>query len=228
MPPGEAVRLLAIDTCFAACSAAVAVDGVVRAAQYEERRTGHAEAIVPMIERVLSDAGIAVHTIDRVAVTNGPGTFAGVRVGLAAAEGLRLSTGARLVPVPSLWAIGQRVLAEHGPLDRPLVIAVDAGRDHIYLEDLDASATPVEGPKLLHVGSARAIVSRLNVVLAGSGARLLGTGTGAPVLADDILPRAADFVVPAAAWPIAAGAVRPCYLRPAEFVAQSAPHGIRA
>jgi tRNA threonylcarbamoyl adenosine modification protein YeaZ len=227
-PPDQAVRLLAIDTCLAACSAAVAVDSTVRASQYEERRSGHAEAIVPMIERVLADAAVAPSSIDRIVVTIGPGTFAGVRVALAAAEGLRLATGAALIPVSSLWAIGQRVLAERAPRDPRLAIAVDAGGDHVYLECLEAADLPGSGPTLLPIGTARETVLRWGAALAGSGARQLAAGTGTSVLVEEMLPRASDVVVPAAILPVADGVVRPLYLRRADFVRQSAPEGIRA
>jgi tRNA threonylcarbamoyl adenosine modification protein YeaZ len=221
------VHLLAIDTCFGACSAALAVDGAVRASCYEERRTGHAEALLPMVERVLASAGMPVSAINRIAVTRGPGTFAGVRIGLAAAEGLRLSTGAALVPVSSLWAIGQRVIAERGPLDRPLAIAVATGRDLVYLECLDASGAASEGPMLVDIEAARERAAQGNAMLAGTGARHLASGNDARVLADAVEPRAADFAVRAASEP-QAGLVRPLYLRPAEFAAQAPPQGIRA
>lgn len=225
--PGERVPLLAIDTCLGACSAAVAVGGIVRAACYEERRTGHAEAVVPMIQRVLAEAGVAPKDLERIAVTNGPGTFAGIRIGLAAAEGLRLTTGAALVPVSSLWALGQRVIAEHGPLDRPLAIAVDAGRGQVYLEMVDRSGTPSDGPLLVEIGAARTMVAERSAALAGSGARLAAGGTNLPVLSEQIEPKAAGFAVAALRLPMASGPVQPHYLRPADAVAQSAP-GLRA
>jgi tRNA threonylcarbamoyladenosine biosynthesis protein TsaB len=228
MPAAGAVRLLAIDTCFGACSAALAVDGVVRAGCYEARRTGHAEALLPMVERVLAEAGVSASSLNRIAVTRGPGTFAGVRIGLAAAEGLRLSTGAGLVAVSSLWAIGQRVIAGHGPLDRALAIAVDAGRDQVYLECLDACGAAGEGPKLVAVGSAVERLAGMNAALAGSAARRLAIGAGARVLAEAVEPRAADFAVAAGRQPVVSGVVAPLYLRTAEFVAQAPPQGIRA
>lgn len=225
--PGEPLRLLAIDTCLGACSAAVAVDGVVRAQRYEERRTGHAEAIVPMVEGVLADAGVAPISLERIAVTIGPGTFAGMRIGLAAAEGLRLSTGAALVPVSSLWAIGQRVLADRGPIERPLAIAVDAGRGQVYIEVLRPDGTPDLGPQLLANDEAAMLVGKHNAALAGSGSGLLASAAVNAVLAGATEPCASAFAVAAGSLPVATEPVRPLYFRPADAVVQSAP-GLRA
>lgn len=224
---GERERLLAIDTCLGACSAAVVVDGALRASRYEERRTGHAEAIVPMLEAVLAEADMPPKSIERIAVTIGPGTFAGMRIGLAAAEGLRLSIGAALVPVSSLWAIGQRVLAAQGPFHQPLAIAVDAGRGQVYLEVLDRSGQPVDGPVLIDVGAAVALVAGKELLLAGSGAPLIAGNAPERVLVGALEPKAADFAVAAGSLPVATEAVRPLYFRPADAVVQSAP-GLRA
>ena len=225
--PGEPLRLLAIDTCLGACSVAVAVGGIIRAARYEERRTGHAEAIVPMIEAVLAEAGVTPKSLERIAVTIGPGTFAGMRIGLAAAEGLRLSTGAALVPVSSLWAIGQRVIAERRSLESPLAIAVDAGRGQVYIEVLGLDGAPDEGPQLLGVDEAALLAGKHNAPIAGSGAELLARAAANHVLAGSIEPRASDFAVAAGALPVATEPVRPIYFRPADAVVQSAP-GLRA
>jgi tRNA threonylcarbamoyladenosine biosynthesis protein TsaB len=224
------MRLLAIDTCLGACSVAVAVDRVVRACHYEERRTGHAEAIVPMIERVLAEAELAPGALDRIAVTHGPGTFAGIRIGLAAAEGLRLATGAQLVAISSLWAIGQRVLAGRGPIapSRTLCVAVDAGRGQVYIEYLDAGGRTLEGPVLVSVGSAAERAKAIPALVVGSGARLLAEADAIEALTGAVEPRAADFALAAFGLEPAIGPVRPLYFRPADAVMQTAPAGLRA
>lgn len=89
------MKLLALDTTLGACSAAVAcgspgtpdITGI-----YERRERAHAEAIVPMIERALGDASLSYRDLDAIAVTTGPGSFTGVRVGIATARGLALAT----------------------------------------------------------------------------------------------------------------------------------------
>lgn len=216
--------LLAIDTCFGACSVAVALAGRVVASRYEERRTGHAEAIVPMIAGVLGEAGIEMAALTTIAVTRGPGTFAGMRIGLAAAEGLKLSTGAAIVPVSSLWAIGQRVLAERGPQAAPFAIAVDAGRGQVYFELLSPEGSPSgDGPELLSIDDARGRIERNKAMAFGSGSSLIG----ASIEATPIEPDSARFALAALHLPAAAGDVAPLYFRPADAIVQAPPPGLR-
>ena len=89
------MNVLAFDTCFSSCSVAVSAGregGAPRIeAEHLDMNTGHAEALIPMIERVVARAGIAVSEIDRIVVTNGPGTFTGIRTGVAAARALALA-----------------------------------------------------------------------------------------------------------------------------------------
>ena len=89
------MKILSLDTAMAACSAAV-VDtdaGSPLAAAFVPMERGHAEALPPMVSEVLQVAGLDIRHIDRIAVTTGPGTFTGVRIGLAFARGTR--TGPR-------------------------------------------------------------------------------------------------------------------------------------
>lgn len=216
--------LLAIDTCLGACSVAVAMGGRVVASRYEARRTGHAEAIVPMIAEVLDEAGIATPALHTIAVTRGPGTFAGMRIGLAAAEGLKLSTGATIIPVSSLWAIGQRVLSESSSRSAPLAIAVDAGRGQVYFELLTPDGYPAgSGPELLSIDDAKGRTERNNAVAFGSGSSLIG----ASIEPTPIEPDAARFAVAALHLPAAAGPVAPLYFRPADAIVQAPPAGLR-
>ncbi len=105
---------LAFDTCLGAVSAAVAwtdVDGRARLeGRFEPCRAGHAERLLPMIEAVLGAAGLAAVGIDRVAVTLGPGTFTGVRTGIAAARAIALVSGATVVGATSLAVIARQVV----------------------------------------------------------------------------------------------------------------------
>lgn len=220
------MALLAIDTCLGACSAAVVVEGRVAASTYEERRTGHAEAIVPMISAVIAKSRITTAEIRRIAVTRGPGTFAGMRIGLAAAEGLRLSNGASLIPVSSLWAIGQRVIAERASPVSALVVAVDAGRGQVYFELLGPDGRPSDGPKILSIEEAAQRTRLEKAVAVGSGAHLVSPAeftASAPA----IEPMASAFALPALDQPVATGQVAPLYFRPADAVVQAPPPGLR-
>ena len=85
------MRVLAIDTALAACSAAVLDtehNGGIVASESLPMVRGHAEALLPLLQRVMQAAGLTFPDIDRIAVTTGPGSFTGLRVGLSAARGI--------------------------------------------------------------------------------------------------------------------------------------------
>ena len=95
------MNILALDTSMGACSAAVLrSDGAARSlhARQEAMARGHAEALMPMVAEVLAAAGIAARDLDLIAATEGPGSFTGVRIAIAAAR------GSRLPPAPSSTA----------------------------------------------------------------------------------------------------------------------------
>ncbi len=108
--------ILALDTTLGACSVALGArqNGVV-AFEYQERARGHAEAIVPMIERVVAKAGRSRAEISGIACTTGPGSFTGVRIGLAAAKGLALGLDVRLAGIPTLEALAASLLFDDTP-----------------------------------------------------------------------------------------------------------------
>ena len=157
--------LLAIETAGSACSAAVARGVVVLAAECLALRHGHAEALFPMIERVMQQAGLAPLQLDAVAAAIGPGGFTGIRVGLAAAQGIALAVGARLVGISSFAAVAARVAgprsielggigcqgsAGQGSGCRALLVALDSRRADLYVQlfALDAVA-PLAAPQAL-------------------------------------------------------------------------------
>lgn len=123
------MAILSIDTCLQACSSAV-VDGHTVLAQHTEpRERGHAERLAPLVQQVLQDARIAVQDLDRIAVTIGPGSFTGVRVGLAFARGLVIGTN---VPVVGLTTL-EVLAAQYRIADtRDCAVLIDARRAQVY------------------------------------------------------------------------------------------------
>jgi len=171
--------LLALDACWQAVSVALEWRDEAGAAQrveaYEELATGHAERIVPMIAEVAQRAGVAVRAIDRIAVTVGPGSFTGVRTGIAAARALALATGAPVLGATSLAVIAERarlVLAETSaePMPRVLCVAVDARRGEVYAQSFAQSgAAPLSDPILAPAGQIAASLPDAPSVVVGSG-----------------------------------------------------------
>ncbi len=97
--------VLGINTVADACEAALVRDGVVIADHAEPMNQGHDARLAPVVETLMRQAGIAFHELDRVAVVVGPGSFTGVRVGVAFARGLGLSLDIPVVGVTSLEAL---------------------------------------------------------------------------------------------------------------------------
>ena len=137
IPPAferPAAILLAIETTGSACSAAVTQGGVVLAAQRRGLRHGHAEALLPIVERVMTQAGLLPAQLDAVAVAVGPGGFTGIRAGLAAAHGIALAVGARLVGVSSFAAVAASLSGAGGGDRRRLLVALDSRRADLYVQ----------------------------------------------------------------------------------------------
>ena len=204
------MNVLALDTCLSACSVAVSRDGEILAHRAEPMARGHQERLAPMARDVMAGAGLAFADLDRIGVTVGPGSFTGLRVGLAFAKGLALALGRPCVGVGVMEA-----LAAGETSDRSAVATViDAGRGRVYLQLFRDGAT-VCGPDSLDLAMALARIVEVcpsgDVAVTGPGADLL---LGA-------LPMARAWVQPApdarAVARLAAAAElippRPLYLR---------------
>lgn len=166
--------ILACDTTQGACSVALYRDGVL-AEKLSPMRKGHAEALIPMMEAVMSEAGLAMAEIDRLAVTNGPGTFTGTRVGLSAMRALALALKKPLKAYGSL-----DVMAQAARDDMPVLVAVDARRDVFYAQGFEAQAD--NGARAAR-GAPQALSAEAALALMGHEAFGL-IGTGAPALAE--------------------------------------------
>jgi tRNA threonylcarbamoyladenosine biosynthesis protein TsaB len=167
--------LLAIDTAGPACAVAVVRDGVVLARTSEEIGRGHAERLMPMIEAALAGAHIAFADLNAVAVTTGPGSFTGVRVGVAAARGLAVALGIPAIGIGSLDALAFPIVRERS--SGTVVAALDAKRGDVYLlaRDLGSGETLVEASAVP--------VDSLAATFASASRPLILIGSGAPILA---------------------------------------------
>src|SRR5471032_2001839 len=118
--------ILAIDTALDACAAGVLDTDAARmiAQESQAMKRGHAEALMPLIARVIREAGIAFAALDRIAVTTGPCSFTGLRVGLSAARGIALAANKPVVGVTTLTAYAAPVVSESG--EQPVMSAIDA------------------------------------------------------------------------------------------------------
>ncbi len=169
--------VLGLDTCLNACSVAVLDGGTVLAHASEAMARGHQERLAPMAQAVMREAGLPFDRLDRIGATVGPGSFTGLRVGVAFAKGLGSALGVPAVGVGSLEVLA----AEAAGL---VAAVIDARRDQVYLQVLE-DGHPLMAPDVLPLGSAAARLAELVM-----GRPLTLVGSGGPLLAD-VAPGAA-------------------------------------
>jgi len=195
------MRLLAIDTALAACSAAIFdFDKGILASESLPMTRGHAEALIPLIGRVVETAGIDYATLDRIAVTVGPGSFTGLRVGVAAARGIALAAGKPCVGVTTLRALASPYAA--ADIKSTVLAVIDARHHHLYFQGFDAAGDPLDAPRVISVEELIASLPQGRVHVIGDAANLIESvwpaGKVAPVFA--------QFDAPDIAWVARLGA----------------------
>ncbi len=123
--------LLALETATSTCGVAVLQDETLVAEIHLHRPRVHSERLTPLIEEALDQAAVAPSDLDAIAVSMGPGSYTGLRIGVSTAKGWALATGADLVGVPTLEAFSAQV----GPVastDDVACTLIDARRDEVY------------------------------------------------------------------------------------------------
>ncbi len=146
--------ILAIDTALDACAAGVLDTdaGKMIALESLAMKRGHAEALMPLIARVIKAAGIAFASLDRIAVTAGPGSFTGLRVGLSAARGIALAAGKPAVGLTTLTAYAAPIVGRHA--ERPVISAIDARHGQVYFQVLSGDGSPLIEPGVAPIEAA--------------------------------------------------------------------------
>lgn len=201
--------ILAIDTCLTACSVAVVEGERVLAAASEPMTRGHQERLAPLVAEMMTQAGAEFAALDRIGVTVGPGSFTGLRVGLAFAKGLGLALERPCIGVGTLEA-----LAAGLPATGLRAAAIDAGRGRVFLQVFDGEAAIV-APDSLDVPTAAARLAELaqggDLTLTGPGAHLVAGVIGQARLAEQAAPDPRTVARLAARAAVAPA--RPLYLR---------------
>ena len=163
----EPRAILAFDCSGASCSAAVVIDNTVVASQFVEMTRGQAEVLVPMIAAVMAAGGIDFAALDAIATTVGPGSFTGLRIGLATARGLALAADRPVIAVTAFEAF--RAASPAGAL----TVLIDSRRGPLFVQAFDAAGRP-EGEALsLEPEAAAEFLARRNGGHAGDGIPLV-------------------------------------------------------
>src|ERR1700759_612732 len=146
--------ILAIDTALDACAAGVLDTDAGRLIAQESlaMKRGHAEALMPLIGRVIKASGLGLANLDRIAVTTGPGSFTGLRVGISAARGIGLAAEKPVVGVTTLAAYAAPVVNQGG--EHPVISAIDARHDHVYLQVVAGNGSPLIWPRVAPIAEA--------------------------------------------------------------------------
>jgi tRNA threonylcarbamoyladenosine biosynthesis protein TsaB len=183
--------ILAIDTALDACAAGVLDTGAGRliARETQSMKRGHAEALMPLIGRVMAQAGVGFAALDRIAATTGPGSFTGLRVGLSAARGIALAAEKPVVGVTTLTAYAAPVVSANN--QPPVIAAIDARHDQVYFQVVSGDGGALVSPRVAPIAEALA-ASRFGAPhLVGNAAALLAgrwPADAAPPIQVDMLP----------------------------------------
>src|SRR5436305_61590 len=219
------MRVLAIDTALEACSVAVLdTENGKTTSESVPMVRGHAEALMPLLDRVMKEAKLPCAQRDRIAVTTGPGSFTGLRVGIAAARGVALATGKPAIGLTTLAAYAAPHIAHD---DRTAVaVAIDARHQHVYLQVFGPGGRTLIAPRIASIADAVRSAANGPVRIVGTGATMLAVAWPSrepPVLVDE--SRAPDIVWVgrlAAAADESTSKAKPLYLRAPDAQPQDA------
>lgn len=221
------MKLLAVDTALEACAAAVArrSDGVVDVVAIGEViGRGHAETVMRVVGEALDRAGLDHRDLDGYAVSIGPGSFTGIRVGVAAVRGFALAAGRPAVGVTTLEALAEEARAARP--GRAVLAAIDARKDEVYAQAFAADGRPIDAPVVVARAAAAARAVALGAVVVGSAAPLLAAlepglvALATPFPAIDTVARLGLARLAAGPAPFARPA--PLYVRPPDAKPQDA------
>jgi tRNA threonylcarbamoyl adenosine modification protein YeaZ len=172
--------LLAIDTAAGPCAACVhdGEAGVELGRDVLDIGKGHAERLIGVIEGALGRAGLAYADLGRIGVSIGPGSFTGVRVGVATARGLALALGIPAVGVNTLEALAAEAHTKFP--DKPVLSAIDGRRGDLYCAVYTPDGAVLSGPAAISIAATVSLARRHDAALAGNGADAILAAAGTP------------------------------------------------
>jgi tRNA threonylcarbamoyladenosine biosynthesis protein TsaB len=244
IPSGQAVTVtseepivLALDSAGSGCSVVLAAGDTVLAAERCENPRGQTERLLPIVDAVMRKSGLSAAALDIVGATIGPGSFTGIRIGLAAVRGIALATGARSVGVTGFEAVATNLAPRaHERGASFLLIALESRREDLYIQLFDHAHHPLGDP----IAAMPAALDETVKGLTGE-APLVIAGDAAQRAAHMLLARSGMIVVEGSA-PDATGVLRavlrrarsgelhgaplPLYLRPPDVTFSTTRQGV--
>jgi tRNA threonylcarbamoyl adenosine modification protein YeaZ len=222
------MRILAIDTALPACSACVLDSDAAEPISSETlpMARGHAEALLPLLERVVAHAEGGFAVLDRVAVTVGPGSFTGIRVGLSAARAIAMARRIPVAGVSTLAALAAPVILDGEAAI--VVAAIDALHGSVYVTGYGSGGRTILSPRHSPVRDAVRALGAGPLRITGSGAPMLAIeawsmGLKAEVVGERIAPDIAYVARLGLAADPASAPARPLYLKAPDVKPQKAP-----
>jgi len=222
------MRILAIDTALPACSACVLDSDAAEPISSETlpMARGHAEALLPLLERVVAHAEGGFAVLDRVAVTVGPGSFTGIRVGLSAARAIAMARRIPVAGVSTLAALAAPVILDGEAAI--VVAAIDALHGSVYVTGYGSGGRTILSPRHSPVRDAVRALGAGPLRITGSGAPMLAIepwsmGLKAEVVGERIAPDIAYVARLGLAADPASAPARPLYLKAPDAKPQKAP-----
>jgi tRNA threonylcarbamoyladenosine biosynthesis protein TsaB len=164
--------ILQLETATTVCSVALAKDGVIAACKQLDERNIHAEVITVFIEELIASAAIQFNDLDAIAVSCGPGSYTGLRIGISTAKGLCFGLGKPLIAIETLEAMAHGIIARDLYKDILLCPMIDARRMEVYTALFDTSGRRIKPTtaEIIDAGSFSETLQNNKVLFFGDGA----------------------------------------------------------
>ncbi|HIJ39311.1 MAG TPA: tRNA (adenosine(37)-N6)-threonylcarbamoyltransferase complex dimerization subunit type 1 TsaB [Rhodospirillaceae bacterium] len=170
------MRVLALDTASSACSVALWSPEGLSGGRFQIMERGQSEALLPMVQHVMAEAGVTGDDLDLVAVTVGPGAFTGIRIGLSAARGLGLAWGVRVAGIPCPQAVAAAIPAEIRK-GKTILVLLETKRGDVWAQRLDGDLNPLTPPASVSAEIAAAMVASDDLLCGDAAHRFVTHGT---------------------------------------------------
>lgn len=142
------MRILACDTSISFGSVCLLEEGKIVSSIKTDERHKQAEILIPNVEKLLSKFKLDYRDLDVLAVTTGPGSFTGVRIGLSAIKGIALAGELKVIGITTLQSMTE---SYRGKLEGNIIAVLNAGRNQVYIQEFDKNLIPINNINLIDI-----------------------------------------------------------------------------